>query len=94
MENTTVELEVDADHCFEVGEVIVPGDTRFEMTLEGETEQQVNEQFARMETLANSISDHCTIEKRLHHKGGAVTIDAMFDFDCTAEKLIFELYLR
>ncbi len=33
MENTTAELEVVADHCFEIGEVIVPGDTNFVMTI-------------------------------------------------------------
>ncbi|USE33974.1 DUF406 family protein [Endozoicomonas sp. SCSIO W0465] len=94
MENTTVELEIDADHCFEIGEVIVPGDTHFEMTIKGDTEQQANDQMTKMEVLANSISDHCQIKKTVNDHGGSVTIDAMFDFDCTAEKLIFELYLR
>lgn len=94
MENTTVELEVAADHCVEIGEVIIPGDTHFETTIEESTEQQAADHFARMEALANSISNHCIIRKTVNHQPGSVTIDAMFDFDCTAEKLIFELYLR
>ncbi|WP_157237095.1 DUF406 family protein [Endozoicomonas elysicola] len=94
MDNTTTELEVVADHCLEIGEVIIPGDTHLEMTVEGSTEQQANDQLVWMEALASSISDHCTIRKTVNHQPGSVTIDAMFDFDCTAEKLIFELYLR
>ncbi|WP_257285607.1 YfcZ/YiiS family protein [Endozoicomonas sp. SESOKO1] len=94
MENTTAELEVDADHCFEIGEVIAPGDTHLAMTIKGDTEQQANDQMAKMEALANSISDHCQVKKTVNRHKGSVTIDAMFDFDCTAEKMIFELYLR
>ena len=94
MEKTTAELEVGADHCIEIGEVIVPGDTHLVMSIKGDTEQQANDQMAKMEALANSISDHCQIKKTVSHLKDSVTIDAMFDFDCTAEKMIFELYLR
>ncbi|MGI2026512.1 DUF406 family protein [Endozoicomonas acroporae] len=94
MDNTTAELEVDADHCLEIGQVIAPGDTHLEMTIKGDTEQQANDQMATMEALANSISDHCQVKKTVSLHQGSATIDAMFDFDCTAEKLIFELYLR
>ena len=93
MVNTT-ELEVVADHCLELGEVIGSDDTHFETSISGTTEHQVKEQFERMEALANSISNHCTVKKSVSRKKGSVTIDAMFDFDCTAEKLIFELHLR
>ncbi|WP_306800273.1 DUF406 family protein [Endozoicomonas sp. YOMI1] len=50
--------------------------------------------MAKMEALANSISDHCQINKTVNHHQVSIIIDAIFDFDCTAEKLIFELYLR
>ena len=93
MGNTT-EMEVIADHCLELGEVIGPGDTHYETCINGATLHQVAQQFERMEALANRISDHCTVNKCVIRKKGSVTIDAMFDFDCTAEKLIFELYLR
>ncbi|CAM3834542.1 DUF406 family protein [Parendozoicomonas haliclonae] len=90
----TTDIEVVADHCLEIGEVILPGDTHYECLLAGKKESELNDDFNRLEQRARDISKTCKVNKVVSQDDGRVTINAMFDFDCTVEKMIFELYLR
>lgn len=88
----TVDFDVPADHCLEMGTIIQAGDTHLELMLRG-TEQQINQRFSQLEQMARSITDHVTVHKEVYNHKGLPIVTAMFDFNCTAEKLIFELKL-
>ncbi|WP_067519469.1 DUF406 family protein [Endozoicomonas ascidiicola] len=85
----TDEFESIACNCVEVGTVIREDDTVLTINLSG-----VNAHF-ELEGLkveaAKIGSGNCKITSETIDESGQTIIRAMFDFDCTAEKLIFQM---
>ncbi len=81
-----------ACNCVEVGTVIKEDDTVLTLNLAGvNAEKQLNQLKADASEIG---SGNCTVTAETIEQDGAPVIRAMFDFDCTAEKLIFEMKHR
>ena len=86
------DFESVACNCVEVGTLINEDDTRLVLDLTGDN---ANEEFSRLESKAKAIgSGNCKVSSETVDEQGHTVIRAMFDFDCTAEKLIFEMNQR
>ncbi len=86
------EFESMACNCVDVGTLINEDDTRLVLDLTGET---ATEEFSRLESKAKAIgSGNCKVTSETFDDQGMTHIRAMFDFDCTAEKLIFQMNQR
>ena len=85
----TDEFESIACNCVEVGTIIREDDTVLTINLSG-----VNA-HSDLETLkaeaAEIGSGNCKVTTETIDENGQTAIRAMFDFDCTAEKLIFQM---
>lgn len=88
----TDEFESVSCNCVEVGTLIREDDTLLTLDFSDNGDLSAKEQFARMEKDARSIgSGNCQVKSEIIEEGGKPVIRAMFDFDCTAEKLIFQM---
>ena len=86
------EYESLACNCVDVGTLINEDDTRLVLDFSGDT---AREEFSRLETKAKTIgSGNCKVSSETIDDNGRPAIRAMFDFDCTAEKLIFQMNQR
>ncbi|WP_263322247.1 YfcZ/YiiS family protein [Endozoicomonas sp. Mp262] len=86
------EFESMACNCVDVGTLINEDDTRLVLDFTGDN---ACEEFSRLETKAKSIgSGNCKVSSETLDDKGMTHIRAMFDFDCTAEKLIFQMNQR
>ncbi|WP_419535001.1 DUF406 family protein [Endozoicomonas sp.] len=78
-----------ACNCVEVGTIIKEDDTVLTIDLSG-----VNAE-SRFDTLKEEAakigSGNCKISSETVDENGQTVIRAMFEFDCTAEKLIFQM---
>lgn len=78
-----------ACNCVEVGTIIGEDDTVLTLDLSGPDAQS---RFDRMKDEAAKIgSGNCKISSDTIDEDGQTLIRARFDFDCTAEKLIFQM---
>ena len=88
----TDQYESAACNCVEVGTLIREDDTLLTLDFSDNDGLTAREQFSRMEREAKSIgSGNCQVKSEALEEGGKPVIRAMFDFDCTAEKLIFQM---
>ena len=88
----TGDYESVACNCVEVGTLIREDDTLLTLDFCDNDHMSAREQFTRMEKDARSVgSGNCQIKSEVIEEGGKPYIRAMFDFDCTAEKLIFQM---
>lgn len=78
-----------ACNCMEVGTIINEDDTVMTIDLSGANAES---QFDTLKKEAAKIgSGNCKISSETLDKNGQPVIRAMFEFDCTAEKLIFQM---
>lgn len=85
-------FETQGCSCVDVGTLIQEEDTRLEMTFSG---AQADETFNRLKARAQAIgSGQCRVAMETLDQDGAPCIRAVFDFDCAAEKLIFQMSQR
>ncbi|AMO57955.1 DUF406 family protein [Endozoicomonas montiporae] len=88
----TDQYESAACNCVEVGTLIREDDTLLTLDFCDNDQMTAKEQFDRMEKDALSVgSGNCQIQSEMVEADGKPIIRAMFDFDCTAEKLIFQM---
>ena len=88
----TDQYESVACNCVEVGTLIREDDTLLTLEFCDGDELTAKEQFSRMEKEARSIgSGNCQVQSEVLEREGKPVVRAMFDFDCTAEKLIFQM---
>ncbi|WP_108652700.1 DUF406 family protein [Dongshaea marina] len=78
----------------EIGTVIGEGDDILELSLSGDNEQQLKEQFAKCVALAKEIYADAKVEQSISSENGTVTLKGKIQFGCTAEKMIFEMRAR
>ena len=87
--NEKDQFESLACNCVEVGTIIKEDDTVLTLDLSG---VDAENQLSKLKAHASEIgSGNCKITAETVDQSGAPVIRAMFDFDCTAEKLIFEM---
>ncbi len=78
-----------ACNCVEVGMVIREDDTILTLDLRG---SDAESRFEALKTAAAGIgSGNCTISCETIDDEGQSAIRAIFDFDCAAEKMIFQM---
>lgn len=78
-----------ACNCVEVGTIIKEDDTVLTLDLSG---VDAETQLSRLTADAREIgAGNCKVTAETVDQSGSPVIRAMFDFDCTAEKLIFEM---
>ncbi len=78
-----------ACNCVEVGTLIKEDDTVLMLDLRGPDAQS---RFDTLKTAAVGVgSGNCQISSETIDEDGQTVIRAMFDFDCAAEKLIFQM---
>ena len=78
-----------ACNCVEVGTIIKEDDTVLTLNLAG---VDAETQLSQLKADALEIgSGNCKVTAETVEQEGSPVIRAMFDFDCTAEKLIFEM---
>lgn len=84
-----------ACNCVEVGTLIKEDDTLLTLDFSDNDSLSARDQFSRMERDAKTIgSGNCKIKTEILEANGIPVIRAMFDFDCTVEKLIFQMQHR
>ena len=89
---TKDEFESAACNCVEVGTLINENDTRLVLDIHGiNAESQLSHLIEKAKTIG---SGKCKISSERVEDQGRPVIRAMFDFDCTAEKLIFQMSQR
>ena len=78
-----------ACNCVEVGTIIKEDDTVLTLDLCGSDPQ------SRFETLKTTVaaigSGNCQVSSQTVEENGQAVIRVTLDFDCTAEKLIFQM---
>lgn len=78
-----------ACNCVEVGTIIKEDDTVLTLNLSG---IDAETQLSQLKADASEVgSGNCKVTAETVEQSGNPVIRAMFDFDCTAEKLIFEM---
>ena len=78
-----------ACNCVEVGTIIKEDDTLLTLDLSGANAET---QFDQLKTDAGKIgSGNCKVSAETIDQDGKTVIRAMLDFDCAAEKLIFQM---
>ncbi len=78
------------DDCVEIGSVIKADDTVLTLDFSG---SDAWSRFEALRTQAAHIgSGNCQVSYETVDERGQTVIHAMFDFDCTAEKLIFQMH--
>lgn len=78
-----------ACNCVEVGTIIREDDTLLTLDLTGADAQL---RFEQLKADAAKVgSGNCKISSEALSQDGQAVIRASFDFDCTAEKLIFQM---
>ena len=78
-----------ADDCVEIGTVIKEDDTILALDISG---PDVWSDFDTLKSEAARIgSGNCQVSYGAIDESGQTVIYAMFDFDCAAEKLIFQM---
>ena len=78
-----------ACNCVEVGTIIKEDDTLLTLDLSGVNAET---QFEQLKVDATKIgSGNCKVSAETIDEGGQTIIRAMLDFDCAAEKLIFQM---
>ncbi|MFK0570782.1 DUF406 family protein [Endozoicomonas sp.] len=78
-----------ACNCVEVGTVIREDDSVLSIDLSGVNAQS---RFDHLKEEAAKIgAGNCKITAKIIDQDGQTVIRAMFDFDCTVEKLIFQM---
>ena len=83
------QFESAACNCVEVGTIIKENDTLLTIDLWGvDAENQLSKLTADAKEIG---SGNCKVTSETLNKDGTPVIRAMLDFDCTAEKLIFEM---
>ena len=81
-----------ACNCVEVGTLIKEDDTLLTLDFTDQDGLSAKEQLSLMEKEAKTIgSGNCKVQSETLVDDGKPVIRAMFDFDCTAEKLIFQM---
>ena len=80
-----------ADNCIEVGTLIGENDTLLSLDCRDDGTLTAKQRFSRMERAARGVSEHCQVKSEERTEQGIVVIHAMIDFDCTVEKLIFQM---
>ncbi|MRI32111.1 hypothetical protein EOPP23_03765 [Endozoicomonas sp. OPT23] len=84
-----------ACNCVDVGTLISEDDTQLALEIRGDDIATAQEKFSQIEKKARSIgSGKCAVQSEILNDNGFTIIKAMLDFDCTAEKLIFEMQQR
>lgn len=84
-----------ACNCVDVGTLISDSDTQLVLEIRGDGAVSAQEQFNAIEQKALAVgSGNCKIQSETISDNGMTVIKAMLDFDCTAEKLIFEMSNR
>ena len=79
-----------ADDCVEIGTIIREDDTVVVLDIVG-PDAWVH--FDELKATAAGIgSGNCQISSETIDDSGQTVIHAMFDFDCAAEKLIFQMH--
>ena len=79
----------------EVGTLISDDDTRVTLEIRGDEAVSAQDKFSKIEQRALSVgSGNCKIQSETCQENGITVIKAMLNFDCTAEKLIFEMSQR
>ncbi|WP_257263477.1 YfcZ/YiiS family protein [Endozoicomonas sp. ONNA2] len=87
--NKKDQFESLACNCVEVGTLIREDDTVLTIDLSG---VDAESRFAALKEEAAKIgSGNCKISAETVDEHGQTAIRAMFQFDCTAEKLIFQM---
>ncbi|WP_422134923.1 DUF406 family protein [Endozoicomonas sp. ALD040] len=88
-------FECNTCNTVEVGTLIRDDDTWVTVEIRGDKAVSAQEKFNKIEQRALSVgSGNCKIQSETIQENGITVIKAMLDFDCTAEKLIFEMSLR
>ena len=78
-----------ACNCVEVGTVIKEDDTLLTLDLSGANAET---QFEKLKVDASQIgSGNCKVSAETIDQDGKTVIRAMLNFDCAAEKLIFQM---
>ena len=78
-----------ACNCVEVGTIIREDDTVLTVDLSG---VDAETRLSKLQADAGEIgSGNCKMTAKTVDRDGTPVIQAMFDFDCTVEKLIFEM---
>ena len=78
-----------ACNCVEVGTIIKEDDTLLTLDLNGANAET---QLEQLKTDALKIgSGNCKVSAETIDEGGKTVVRAMLDFDCAAEKLIFQM---
>ncbi|KEQ18959.1 DUF406 family protein [Endozoicomonas numazuensis] len=79
----------------EVGTLIRDDDTRVTLEIRDDEAISAQDMFSKIEQRALAVgSGNCKIQSETCKENGMTVIKAMLDFDCTAEKLIFEMSQR
>ena len=85
----TDEFESASCTCVDVGTVIKEDDTTLTINLSG---VNATSKLDSLKAAAAQIgSGNCNVTTETIDENGQTVIRAMFDFDCTAEKLIFQM---
>ena len=78
-----------ACNCVEVGTIIKEDDTLLTLDLNGANAET---QLEQLKADALKIgSGNCKVSAETIDEGGKTVVRAMLDFDCAAEKLIFQM---
>lgn len=79
----------------EVGTLIRDDDTWVTLEIRGDKAISARDKFRKIEQRARSVgSGNCKVQSETSQENGITVIKAMLDFDCTAEKLIFQMSLH
>ena len=90
--NEKDKYECNSCNCVEVGTIIHENDTLLTIDLSGVNAQA---EFESLKDAASQIgSGNCKVTSETIDKNGHTVIHAMFDFDCTVEKLLFQMHNR
>ncbi|WP_252176746.1 DUF406 family protein [Endozoicomonas sp. 4G] len=93
--NETDPYECTNCNTVEVGTLIRDDDTWVTLEIRGDEAISAQDKFSEIEERALSVgSGNCKIKSETCQENGITVIKAMLDFDCAAEKLIFEMSLR
>ncbi|PJG60443.1 YfcZ/YiiS family protein [Aeromonas cavernicola] len=95
--NDKVELNETCDSCgcfAEIGTIIGEGDDVMELVIEAASEADARLKLASYEALAKQVTAEATVSSEVAQSAAGVTLKALLQFTCTAEKLIFEMRAR
>ncbi len=93
--NQKDQFESLACNCVDVGTLISEDDTQLALEVRGDDIATAQEKFSQIEKKALSVgSGNCSIHSETLSDNGVTVVKAMLDFDCTAEKLIFQMQQR